>query len=194
MEYQIAIKMGDYMTDDEFFRFCQMNDNLAFERNADGQIIVMPPTTSKTGIANLMIGSKIYHWNEDTQLGYAFDSSTGFKLPNGATRSPDVSWVRKDRWQQLTPEQQESFAPLCPDFVVEIRSKSDDLKSLQDKMEEYMANGCSLGWLIDLKNQHVYAYRSGKPTEKIDNFDQILSGENVLTNFSFDLKKLRTIH
>ncbi len=190
MEYQIAIKMGDYMTDDEFFRFCQMNDNLAFERNADGQIIVMPPTTSKTGIANLMIGSKIYHWNEDTQLGYAFDSSTGFKLPNGATRSPDVAWVAKDRWEALTTSEQESFAPLCPDFVVEIRSKTDDLKSLQEKMEEYLANGCRLGWLIDLKNQHVYVYRTGQSFQKIDNFSETLSGENVLNGFSLELKRL----
>ena len=190
MEYQIAIKMGDYMTDEEFFRFCQMNDNLAFERNADGQIIVMPPTTSKTGIANLMIGSKIYHWNEETQLGYTFDSSTGFKLPNGATRSPDVAWVAKERWEALSVAEQESFAPLCPDFVVEIRSKTDDLKSLQQKMDEYMANGCRLGWLLDLKNQYAYVYRAGEDYQKIDNFSGTLSGENVLNGFSLELKRL----
>ncbi|MFN4147270.1 MAG: Uma2 family endonuclease [Runella sp.] len=193
MEYQIALNMGDYMTDDEFFRFCQMNDNLSFERNANGQIIIMPPTTSKTGIANLKIGSAVFFWNENTDFGLAFDSSTGFKLPNGATRSPDVAWIRKDRWQQLTPEQQESFAPICPDFVVEIRSKSDDLKTLQDKMEEYKANGCQLGWLIDLKNQEVYVYRNDQAVEKVENFEQKLSGENVLQGFSFDLKKLSTL-
>jgi len=190
MEYQIAIKMGDYMTDDEFFRFCQMNDNLAFERNADGQIIVMPPTTSTTGISNATVNGELYIWNRINNLGYLFDSSTGFKLPNGATRSPDVAWVAKARWEALSVAEQESFAPLCPDFVVEIRSKTDDLKSLQQKMDEYMANGCRLGWLLDLKNQHVYVYRIGEGFQKIDNLSETLSGENVLSGFSLELKRL----
>jgi len=178
------------MTDDEFFRFCQMNDNLAFERNADGQIIVMPPTTSTTGISNATVNGELYIWNRINNLGYLFDSSTGFKLPNGATRSPDVAWVAKARWEALSVAEQESFAPLCPDFVVEIRSKTDDLKSLQQKMDEYMANGCRLGWLLDLKNQHVYVYRIGEGFQKIDNLSETLSGENVLSGFSLELKRL----
>ena len=188
MEYQFAINVGDYMTDNEFFRFCQMNDNLVFERNANGQIIVMPPTTSKTGIINLAVGSKLYHWNEESQLGYAFDSSTGFQLANGAVRSPDVSWIRKERWESLRAEQQESFAPICPDFVVEIRSKSDDLKSLKEKMEEYKANGSQLGWLFDLKEKKIHVYRAGQAVEEIEDFQQTLSGENVLVGFSLNLE------
>ena len=178
------------MTDEEFFRFCQMNDNLAFERNADGQIIVMPPTTSATGISNATVNGELYVWNRINNLGYLFDSSTGFKLPNGAMRSPDVAWVAKERWEALLVAEQENFAPLCPDFVVEIRSKTDDLKSLQQTMDEYMANGCRLGWLLDLKNQHAYVYRTGENSQKIDNFLETLSGENVLNGFSLELKRL----
>lgn len=137
------------MTKEEFFRFCQMNDTLRFERDSDQNIIVMSPTGSSTGNINFRILGYLFMWNEASRLGEAFDSSTGFALPNEAVRSPYVSWVKKQKWDSLAKNQKEQFAPVCPDFVIEIRSKSDGFKYLQDKMQEYLENGSDLGWLID---------------------------------------------
>jgi Uma2 family endonuclease len=139
-----------YQFDDEyFFALCQANRDLRLERDADGNIILMPPTGSETGRYNVELSTEVVIWNRKTKSGYVFDSSTGFTLPNSAVRSPDVSWIRKERWDHLPKEKQEKFAPICPDFVIEIRSRTDSIHELKAKMEEYRENGCQLGWLID---------------------------------------------
>ena len=157
------------MDDDEFFEFCQINRDLRIERTADGEIIVMPPTGGKTGGRNFDLVVQFGIWIKRDGTGKGFDSSTGFKLPNGAERSPDASWVKLDRWEALTPSQMEKFIPLCPDFVIELRSPSDRVKNLQKKMEEYMDNGARLGWLIDPKNRRVYIYRPDGEVEQLEN-------------------------
>ncbi|QRR01969.1 Uma2 family endonuclease [Dyadobacter sandarakinus] len=179
----VTLKMGELMSSEEFFQFCQMNDTLEFERDSHGNIILMSPTGSFTGNFNLRIAGLLFQWNEITQTGLVFDSSTGFTLPNGAVRSPDVSWVCNEKWDELSLEEQEQFAPVCPDFVIEIRSKSEDIKYLLDKMKEYMAHGASLGWLIDRFDNKIYVYR---PTGCIvhDSLNVALSGEDVLPGFT----------
>ena len=138
---------------------------------------------------NIKITTQLEIWNSEHKLGIAFDSSTGFKLPNGAKRSPDASWIKLDRWNSLTTEEQEQFAPICPDFVVELRSKTDALKPLQEKMQEYLDNGAKLGWLIDYQNQQVEIYRVNQPVE-IVNSPSSLSGEKVLPNFTLNLTEI----
>ncbi|NEQ22733.1 MAG: Uma2 family endonuclease [Microcoleus sp. SIO2G3] len=177
------------LTDEQFFQLCQKNRDYRFERTAAGELLIMPPTGSDTGRRNADMTFQLQAWNRQNNLGIVFDSSAGFQLPNGANRSPDASWVRRERWEALTPEQQEKFAPLCPDFVVELRSKSDSLKELQKKMQEYIANGTRLGWLIDRKNQRVEIYRQGQDVEIIKS-PNTLSGEDVLPGFVLDLKDI----
>lgn len=139
------------LTDDQFYQLCRDNPDVKFERNANGEIIIMPPTGGETGKYNIEIAADFVIWNRQTQLGVCFDSSTCFKLPNGADRSPDVSWIKQERWETLTPEQKEKFPSIAPDFVLEIMSPTDSLKKTQEKMQEYMDNGIKLGWLIDPK-------------------------------------------
>ena len=138
-----------HLDDDQFYQLCQANRDVKFERNTKGELIVMPPTGGETGNRNIELAFQLQAWSRQNKLGIAFDSSTGFKLPNGAYRSPDAAWVRLDRWEALTPEQRRRFPPLAPDFVIELRSLTDDLKPLQEKMQEYRDNGVRLGWLID---------------------------------------------
>jgi Uma2 family endonuclease len=157
------------MTAVEFYAFCRTNPSLRIERNADGTIVIMSPAFADTGNRNIKIAAQIENWSEADGTGEAFDSSAGFTLPNGATRSPDAAWIQGDRWNALTPEQQASFAPITPDFVVELRSSSDSLKSLQEKLEEYIANGVRLGLLIDRKHHAVYLYRPGQETIVLEN-------------------------
>ncbi|BAZ51864.1 hypothetical protein NIES4103_45230 [Nostoc sp. NIES-4103] len=184
-----TLKLKINLTDEQFFQMCQKNRDYRFERTASGELLIMPPTGSETGNRNFDIVVELGIWNKQTKLGKGFDSSTGFTLPNGAERSPDVSWVKIERWNALTPEQQEKFAPICPDFVVDLRSPSDSLKDLQDKMQEYIENGARLGWLIDRKNKRVEIYRPGKDVEILDN-PTSLSGENVLPGFVLDLQQI----
>ena len=187
-----AIKLPQHLrfTDDEFFDFCQENRDLRFERNANGEIIIMSPTGGLTGKKNGKLSAKLDLWNEERGLGEVFNSSTGFIIPSGATRSPDAAWIAKSRWESLSYEQQEKFPPLCPDFVVELVSPSDALKSLQEKMDEWMENGCRLGWLLYPKGEKAWVYEGGEPQE-INGFDQTLSGGTVLPGFTFDLKWLK---
>ncbi|NEO30582.1 MAG: Uma2 family endonuclease [Symploca sp. SIO3C6] len=177
------------LTDDQFFQLCQNNRDYRFERTAVRELIIMPPTGSDTGRRNIKITTQLEIWNSQNNLGIAFDSSSGFKLPNGANRSPDASWVSSERWEALNTQQQQGFAPLCPDFVVELRSPSDGLTKLQDKMREYIDNGAKLGWLIDTKNQRVEIYRPGKDVEILNN-PEILLGEDVLPGFALDLEQI----
>lgn len=182
----ITIPQTFKVTHEQFQQIAAVNRDLRLERTATGELIVMPPTGSDTGKRNLDISGQLWLWNRQTKLGIAFDSSTGFQLPNGADRSPDASWVKLERWQTLTPKEQEGFAPICPDFVVELRSKSDNMEPLREKMREYIANGSGLGWLIDRKNQKVEIYRQNRDVEILDR-PRTLSGEDVFPGFVLDL-------
>ena len=173
--------------DDFFFALCQANEMTKLERDANGNIILMPPTGTDTGRYNADVSGEIWSWNRRTKLGYAFDSSTGFKLPNSAVRSPDVAWVSKGKWDALSEKDRQGFALLCPDFVVEIRSTSDDLKVLKDKMEEYRQNGVRLGWLIDRAGKQVFIYRENGSIEIKQGTRITLSGEDVLPELTIPL-------
>jgi len=177
------------LTRDQFYQLCEENPDLKLERNAQGELIIMPPTGGETGKSNSTINAQIWFWNDQNQLGEVFDSSTGFTLPNGADRSPDVSWVEKSRWDALTKEQKEKFIPLCPDFVIEILSPNDSLKKTQNKMQEYIENGCRLGWLINRKKQEVEIYCPGQEV-KVLKLPQTLSGENVLPGFVLNMQRI----
>ncbi|NJL68615.1 MAG: Uma2 family endonuclease [Microcoleus sp. SM1_3_4] len=174
---------------EQFVELAIANRELQLERTATGELIVNPPTGGETGKRNLSIEAQLWVWNQQAKLGEAFNSSTGFHLPNGADRSPDASWVRQERWDALTPKQKESFIPLCPDFVVELRSKSDNMEPLRVKMREYMNNGARLGWLIDRKNRKVEIYRQNREVEVLDN-PATLSGEDVLPGFILNLTEV----
>lgn len=177
------------MSEHEFYEFCQLNRDLRLELTSEGDLIIMPPTGSKTGIRNSRLNLRLAGWAEKDGTGQAFDSSAGFMLPNGAKRSPDFAWVSNERWNALTEEEQEEFAPLCPDFVVELRSRTDILANIQRKMEEYMANGAQLGWLIDPLERKVHVYRPSAPVEELDN-PQTISGEPLLGGLSLNLGEI----
>ena len=174
---------------EQFVELALANRDLQLERTATGELIVMPPTGSETGNKNFDISGQIWLWNRQSKLGVAFDSSSGFHLPNGADRSPDAAWIRQERWDALTKEQQETFAPICPDFVLELRSKNDNIEPLRAKMREYLENGARLGWLIDRKNQKVEIYRQNRDVEVLDR-PLSLSGEDVLPGFVLDLTEV----
>ena len=176
-------------TDDKFVEMVAANKDLRLELSSQGELSIMSPTGGETGDRNLELGGQVWFWNRQNGLGKAFDSSTGFKLPNGATRSPDVSWIKIARWNALTPEQRKKFLPLCPDFVVELVSESDDLADTQAKMREYIANGLRLGWLINPKNKQVEIYRPNQEIEVLQS-PANLSGENVLPGFILDLQPI----
>lgn len=177
------------MSDEQFYDFCRTNPDLRIERNANGEIVVMPPAFADTGNRNGRVFGQLYIWAEADGTGDVFDSSSGFTLPNGAMRSPDAAWILSDRWNRLEPEQQASFAPIAPDFVVELRSSSDTLASLQDKMAEYMANGVRLGVLIDHKQRQVYVYRPEQVPEILDNPESV-SCEPEMTGFGLRMAKV----
>ena len=175
------------LTDEQFFQLCQDNRELKFERNANGDLVIMPPTGGETGNRNGRLTQQLFNWTDADGTGMAFDSSTGFKLPNGAERSPDAAWILLERWNTLTPQQQQQFIPLCPDFVIELRSPSDRLTELQEKMHEYRNNGTRLGWLINCQSRQVEIYRQGSDVEVLDS-PTMLSGETVLPQFRLNLE------
>ncbi len=177
------------LTDEQFFQLCQVNENLRFERTATGELIIMSPTGGETGNCNAGLTAQVWIWNEQKKLGKVFDSSTGFKLPNGANRSPDASWVKLESWNALTQKQQTRFLPLCPDFVVELLSPSDSLRDTQEKMREYRDNGARLGWLIHRKSRQVEIYRIGKEVEVLES-PVSLSGEDILPGFVLNLEAI----
>jgi Uma2 family endonuclease len=177
------------LTDEQFFQLCQDNETLRFERNATGELIIMPPAGGETGNRNAGLTAQLWMWNELNKLGKVFDSSTGFKLPNGADRSPDAAWVKLERWDALTQDQKIKFPPLCPDFVVELLSPSDSLKVTQEKMQEYINNGTRLGWLINRKTRQVEIYRIGQDIEVLENPVTLL-GEDVLPGFVLNLESI----
>ncbi|MCC5599100.1 Uma2 family endonuclease [Nostoc favosum] len=175
-----------HLSDEQFYHLCQNNRELKFERTAKGELIIMSPVGGESGNreADLIIDLGI--WNRQTGLGYTFSSSTIFKLPNGADRSPDAAWIQRERWQTLTPEQRRKFPPIAPDFVIELRSATDDLEMLRSKMQEYMDAGVQLAWLINPQQQQVEIYRQKQDVE-VRNLPTQLSGENVLPGFSLSL-------
>ena len=176
-------------TDDKFVEMVAANKDLRLELSSQGELSIMSPTGGETGDRNQELGGQVWFWNRQNGLGKAFDSSTGFKLPNGATRSPDVSWIKMERWNALTPEQRKRFLPLCPDFVIELVSESDDLADTQAKMREYIANSLRLGWLINPKNKQVEIYRQNQEIEILQS-PANLSGEDLLPGFILDLQPI----
>jgi len=177
------------LTDKQFEQLAAINRNLQIELTAKGELVIMPPTGGETGNRNFELDGQLWWWNRQHRLGKAFDSSTGFRLPNGATRSPDVAWITIERWQALTPTQQQKFLPLCPDFAIELVSATDDVEDARQKMQEYIDNGLRLGWLINPKNRTVEIYRQNQVVEVLQ-APQTLSGEGVLPGFSLDLQPI----
>jgi Uma2 family endonuclease len=180
-----AIKLSD----DEFFDFCQLNRELRIERTAEGDIEIMSPAGWETSARNAELTAQVRQWAKRDGSGMVSDSSGGFRLPDGATRSPDVAWVRRSRLAKLTPKQKKKFLPLCPDFVIELRSSSDRLATLQRKMREYIANGAQLGWLIDPTTRRVYVYRPQAEVECRKN-PSTLKGDPVLPGFTLKLAEI----
>ncbi|MBD2501290.1 Uma2 family endonuclease [Anabaena azotica] len=174
------------LTDEQFFQLCQANRDLRFERTATGELIIMPPTGGETGNRNARITQQVMNWTDADGTGIAFDSSTCFKLPNGADRSPDAAWIQLARWNALTEAEKEKFPPICPDFVIELLSPSDSLKVAQEKMKEYIENGVRLGFLINRKSRQVMIYRQGKEVEVLES-PATVSGEEVLNGFVLNL-------
>lgn len=177
------------LTDEQFFQLCQNNPELRIERTATGELVIMPPTGSGTGKRNFNLNTQLGIWAEQDGSGVGFDSSTGFKLPNGANRSPDAAWILNDRWNALALEQQERFAPIAPDFVIELRSRTDSLETLEAKMQEYLENGVRLGWLLAPQTPQAKIYRQGQPVE-ISQAPIALSGEDVLPGFVLDWSRV----
>lgn len=177
------------LTEEQFYQLCRDNPDVKFERNANGALVIMPPTGGETGNRNFRLIQQLANWIDADGTGIGFDSSTCFKLPNGADRSPDAAWIPLEKWNSLSPEQQEKFPPICPDFVVELRSPSDALKPLQEKMHEYIDNGTRLAWLINRQDQRVEIYRLGQEKEVLDS-PMSLSGEDILPGFTLNLEPI----
>ncbi|MGH2413835.1 MAG: Uma2 family endonuclease [Microcystaceae cyanobacterium] len=178
-----------HLTDEQFYQLCLANPEQPLELTANGVLIVMSPVGGESGKREMHLGSQVYNWNGQTKLGEVFSSSTVFRLPLGGKRSPDVAWVELSRWNALTPEQQQQFPPIAPDFVIELRSRIDKLSDLQEKMLEYRANGVRLGLLINPQEQQVEIYRLNREVEILRSPTQV-SGEDVLPGFCLDLSKI----
>ncbi len=196
----VAIQAFDYpepiniamkpMSDADFMRFCRDNPDYRIERDKNKHLIIMPPTHSDTGNFNMEFNFEPTSWNRKLRTGTSFDSSTGFTLPNGAIRSPDFSWIAKERWAALSKSEKGKFANICPDFVVEICSASDRISKVEEKMDEYMENGCRLGWLIDPTAKTTRIYRANNLVVEVVPFEKTLSGEDVLVGFETVLANL----
>lgn len=177
------------LTEDQFYEFCQLNSDFHIERNAAGELVIMPPTGSETDERNFNLVGQLWVWTKQDSTGVGFGSSGGFTLPNGAVRSPDAAWIKRDRWEAIPAELRKKFAPICPEFVIELRSETDNLRILQDKMQEYIDNGTQLGWLIDRKQRRVFIYRPNIAVEILDN-PRRLCDEQLLHDFILDLSQV----
>lgn len=177
------------INDDQLFEFCQLNRDCRIERKVTGEIIIMPPTGSETDERNFDLIGQLWVWTKQDGTGVGFGSSGGFTLPSGAVRSPDAAWIKKTDWEAISLEKRQKFAPICPEFVIELRSASDSLKVLKNKMEEYIENGTLLGWLIDRVQRKVYIYRPNTVVEELEN-PTTLSGEGILPGFVLDLNPI----
>ncbi|MDP5018434.1 MAG: Uma2 family endonuclease [Dolichospermum sp.] len=178
------------LSDDQFYQLCQINEDWKLEQTAKGELIIMPPVGAISGNRESEFNADVVIWNRQTKLGKVFSSSTVFTLPNGGKRSPDVAWIANERWEYLDIQEKEKFAKICPDFVIELRSRTDSLSQLQEKMQEYLNSGLRLGWLIDPQNQQVEIYRQNQSVE-IVSLPTSLSGENVLLGFILELPVFR---
>ncbi|MEO1403940.1 MAG: Uma2 family endonuclease [Cyanobacteria bacterium J06635_1] len=172
-----------HLTDDQFYQLCITNPDVRVERTPEGALLLMAPVGGYSGNQELELGGELYVWNRETQPGKVFSSSTIFRLPGGGDRSPDAAWIELSRWESLTPEQRQKFPPIAPDFVMELRSRTDLLSTLHDKMQEYLDSGVRLGWLFNLQDQQVEIYRQGQP-KIVHDLPQTLSGEDVLPGFT----------
>lgn len=191
VEFTLPLKLDlkqVHLTDDQFYQLCINNPELTIERNAQGALIVMTPVGGDSGSREADNITDLNNWNRQTQLGKVFSSSTMFKLPGGGDRSPDAAWVELSRWQALTPEQRQKFPPIAPDFVIELRSRTDDLATLQEKMQEYLNSGVRLGWLLNPQDQQVEIYRQGQAKE-VKSLPTQLSGEDVLPGFTLQIDR-----
>jgi Uma2 family endonuclease len=190
--WPIVLRFGsllERLSEDEFFDFCQQNEDWWFERTTDGELVIMPPAGPETSSRNARLTRLLGNWAEEDGSGVYFESSAGFTLAGGAVRAPDAAWMKRERWERLSDEQRERFAPICPDFVAELRSRSDSLELLKSKMLEYRANGAQLGWLIDPLERKVHVYRPGEEVVRLDDPKEI-SGDPVLPGFVLDLQKV----
>jgi Uma2 family endonuclease len=185
----LLVNVKDVIAPEQFEGLCRANRDLRLELTSTGELIVMPPAGSKTGMRNADLTYQLAAWAKKDRSGISFDSSTGFTLPNRAMLSPDAAWIKRERWDSLTEDEQEGFAPLCPDFVVEIRSRSDDLPPLESKMQEYIGNGAFLAWLIDPLKHRVYVYTSGGEVVVLEN-PEIVSGGQLLPGFELRMSQL----
>lgn len=177
------------MTDDQFFDFCQLNRHFRIERNQIGDLFIMSPTGSETEERNFNLIVQLGIWTKQDGTGVGFGSSGGFTLPNGAVRSPDAAWIKRTKWEAIPADKRKKFAPICPEFVVELRSENDSLSTLKEKMQEYIDNGTQLAWLIDRKQRQVFIYRPNCGVEELDN-PQTLTGEDILPGFVLDLSEI----
>jgi len=177
------------MTDDQFFDFCQLNRHFRIERNQIGDLFIMSPTGSETEERNFNLNGQLWIWTKQDGTGVGFGSSGGFTLPNGAVRSPDAAWIKRTKWEIIPADKRKKFAPICPEFVVELRSENDNLSTLKEKMQEYIDNGTQLAWLIDRKQRKVFIYRPNCGVEELDN-PQTLTGEDILPGFVLDLSEI----
>jgi Uma2 family endonuclease len=186
MVYTLDLQRILKITEDQFDQICRDHRDLKFERSAQGSLVIMSLTGGETGERNAEINGQLWLWNRQAKLGHLYDSSTGFRLPNGAIRSPDAAWVSQSRWQKLTPEQRKKRVPLCPDFVIELKSSTDEIEDLRLKMQEYLENGLRLGWLIDPDERVVEVYRSDQVIDRIRQPIE-LSADDILPGFILDL-------
>ena len=187
LEYPLTFNLDDVLlTDDQFYKLCINNPEMNIERSSKGVLIVMPPVGGESGNRESESMIDLGIWNRREQRGYVFSSSTIFKLPGGGDRSPDASWVERSRWNQLTADQKKKFPPIAPDFVLEIRSRTDKLVTLQKKMQEYLDSGVRLGWLFNPQDQQVEIYRPEQLVE-VRSLPTVLSGEETLVNFELSM-------
>jgi Uma2 family endonuclease len=187
--FVLRMPKGVHLTGEQFYDLCQANRDLHLECDSSGNIIVMSPTGGRTGSRNAALTAQLWTWARTDGSGVAFDSDTGFSLPNGSTRSPDAAWILRSRVKEIPEERREKFLPLCPDFVVELRSPSDRISDLKAKMEEYMETGAQLGWLLEPESRRAYVFRPRQPTELLEN-PGTLSGDPVLPGFILDLRDI----
>lgn len=178
------------ITDRRFQELCKKNPDSRIERTSEGDIVIMAPTGGETGKRNTAILSLLWNWNRTKKKGVVFDSSTAFKLPSKAIRSPDAAFVENGKWNLLSKEEKKKFPPLCPDFVIELLSDSDSILLTKEKMNEWMKNGCSLAWLIDFEDQTIYIYRKAEAIQELKGLKHILSGESILPGFKLNLKEI----
>lgn len=177
------------LSDKQFWRLCADNPDLNFELSARGELIIVPPTLPDTGWKNSDLNYEVVKWARENKTGIVFDSSTIFTFPNGAKRSPDVSWLKREKWDKLNRTERAKISKLVPDFVIELRSATDSLKDLQAKMLEYIENGVELGWLIDPQKKQVHVYRAQGEAEILNN-PETLSGEDVLKEFELNVRQI----